>query len=164
MKTNQIKSEKEKKSMENAKVTKKEVLNAIVEAVVAGVVDFGAITEGKISNDAVQAFAENEIGLLEKKAAKAKAKAAEKKAEADELQVAVQAALTDEFAPIADIAARIEGEDVTVSKVTYRLTQLVKAGIAEKEEIKVSAEGEKTRKIMGYRLAGAAEAEIADVE
>ena len=145
--------------MENAKVTKKEVLNAIVEAVVAGVVDFGAITEGKISNDAVQAFAENEIGLLEKKAAKAKAKAAEKKAEkkaeADELQVAVQNALTDEFAPIADIAARIEGEDVTVSKVTYRLTQLVKAGIAEKEEIKVSAEGEKTRKIMGYRLAAA---------
>lgn len=143
--------------MENTKITKREVLTAIVEAVVAGLVDFGAITEQKVDNDAVQAYAENEITLLDKKAAKAKAKAAEKKAEADDLEVAVQNALTDEFTPIADIAANIEGDDVTVSKVTYRLTKLVKAGVAEKQEIKVSGEGEKTRKIMGYRLANIAE-------
>ena len=145
--------------MENTKITKREVLTAIVEAVAAGLVDFGAITEQKVDNDAVQAYAENEITLLDKKAAKAKAKAAEKKAEADELEIAVQNALTDEFAPIADIAASIEGDDVTVSKVTYRLTKLVKAGVAEKQEIKVSADGEKTRKIMGYRLAAGVDAE-----
>ena len=109
--------------------------------------------------DQLKAFAEKEITQLDKKAAKAKETAAKKRAEADELQNAVEAALSDtEFEPIAVIAGRIEGEDVTVSKVTYRLTQLVKAGVAEKQEIAVpTGDGDKKRKIMGYR------AVIADV-
>ena len=69
---------------------------------------------------------------------------------------AVRAAMsTEEFEPIADIAARIEGEDVTVSKVTYRLGQLVKNGEAEKTQIEIAGdEGQKKRKIMGYKLIG----------
>ena len=57
-----------------------------------------------------------------------------------------------------------------MAKVTYRLTALVKAGLAEKAEIKVSAEGEKTRKIMGYKAVAVAdvdadaEAEVVDAE
>ena len=98
----------------------------------------------------------SEIALLDKKAAKAKETAAKKRAEGDELTDAVRAALSNEqLEPIADIAARIEGEDVTVSKVTYRLTQLVKNGEAEKGEISIpGGEGVKARKIMGYRLIG----------
>ena len=106
-----------------------------------------------ISDSAVAEFCENEIALLDKKAVKAKERAATKKAEGDELTEAVRAAMSiEEFEPIADIAARIEGEDVTVAKVQYRLTQLVKNGEAEKEQITVpGGEGQKARKIMAYK-------------
>ena len=124
---------------------------------------YSLIAELCADNADIVAFCENEVAKLDAKAAKAKEKAAEKKVEGDELRDAVQAALTDEFEPIADIAARVEGEDVTVAKVTYRLTALVKAGLAEKAEIKVSAEGEKTRKIMGYKAVAVADAD-ADAE
>ena len=62
-------------------------------------------------------------------------------------------ALTHEFEPIAEIAARIEGDDVTVSKCTYRLNKLVDNGVAEKQPIKVpGSDGKKTRTIQGYKL------------
>ena len=138
--------------MEKTKITKAMVLSAIENYF--NDMDLEATVSGDVTVNDVIDYAVKAQEQLASKAAKAKAKAAEKKAEGDELRDAVQAALTDEYEPIAEIAARIEGEDVTVSKVTYRLTALVKAGIAEKSEIKVSGEGEKTRKIMGYRLAG----------
>lgn len=145
--------------MEN--ITKKEMYGALVNYANGG--ELVADTkDGQVvvTMDQLKAFAEKEIAHLDKKAAKAKETAAKKRAEADELQNAVEAALSDtDFEPIATIAARIEGEDVTVSKVTYRLTQLVKAGVAEKSEIAVpTGDGNKTRKIMGYR------AVVADVE
>ena len=86
---------------------------------------------------------------------KAPEKAAEKKVEGDELRDAVKAVLTDEYQVIGDIFPQVADEagEITTAKVTYRLTALVKAGIAEKAEVKVSGEGEKTRKVMGYRLA-----------
>ena len=94
----------------------------------------------------------HEIELLENKAAKAKAKAAEKKTEGDALRNAVQAVLTDEFCTIADITAKVEGEDITSAKVQFRLNALVNAGIAAKEQITVG-EGDSKRKLMGYKLA-----------
>lgn len=145
--------------MEN--ITKKEMYGALVNFANGG--ELVADTKDgqvAVSMDQLKAFAEKEIAHLDKKAAKAKETAAKKRAEADELQNAVEAALSDtDFEPIAVIAGRIEGEDVTVSKVTYRLTQLVKAGAAEKQEIAVpTGDGNKTRKIMGYR------AVVADVD
>ena len=127
------------------KITKREMFEAIIALATGG--------EMKYEAEAFVNFCENEIALLDKKAAKAKERAATKKAEGDELTEAVRAAMsTEEFEPIADIAARIEGEDVTVAKVQYRLTQLVKNGEAEKEQITVpGGEGQKARKIMAYR-------------
>ena len=127
------------------KITKREMYEAIIVMAAGG--------EMKYDKDAFIDFCQNEIALLDKKAAKAKEAAAKKRAEGDELTDAVRAALsTEEFEPIAEIAARIEGPDVTVSKVTYRLTQLVKNGEAEKQEISVAGgEGQKARKIQGYR-------------
>lgn len=127
------------------KITKREMYVAIAEMMETG--------ECKYPADAVKEFCENEIALLDKKAAKAKENAAKKKAESDELTETVYATMNDaEFEPIAVIAGRIEGEDVTVSKITYRLTQLVKNGRAEKQEITVpGGEGQKNRKIQGYR-------------
>ena len=134
------------------KITKREMYEAIKGLAESGALhmtDFNAA----ISDEDVAEFCENEIALLDKKAAKAKETAAKKRAEGDELTDAVRAALSeDTFEPIADIAARIEGEDVTISKVTYRLTQLVKNGEAEKSEVEVAGgEGQKKRRIMGYR-------------
>lgn len=130
------------------KITKREMYEAIIALAATG--------EMKYDKDEYIDFCQNEIALLDKKAAKAKETAAKKRAEGDELTDAVRAALSNEqLEPIADIAARIEGEDVTVSKVTYRLTQLVKNGEAEKGEISIpGGEGVKARKIMGYRLIG----------
>lgn len=139
------------------KMTKRNVYEALINYAVTGAmayIDGDATVE--VSAEALQAFAENEIALLDKKAVKAKERAATKRAEGDELTAVVRQVMsTEEFEPIADIAARIEGEDVTVAKVQYRLTQLVKAGEAEKEQITVSGgEGQKARKIMAYKLIG----------
>lgn len=130
------------------KITKREMFEAIIALATGG--------EMKYEAEVFVNFCENEIALLDKKAAKAKERAATKKAEGDELTEAVRAAMSAEkFEPIADIAARIEGEDVTVAKVQYRLTQLVKNGEAEKEQITVpGGEGQKARKIMAYKLIG----------
>jgi uncharacterized protein YqeY len=94
----------------------------------------------------------HEIELLDNKAAKAKATAAEKKVKGDELRDAVQAVLTDELQTIAEITAKVDGEEVTPAKVQFRLNALVGAGIARKEQVAVG-EGDGKRKLMSYCLA-----------
>lgn len=133
--------------MTTIKVTKREryeSIKALVEAV-------GAV-EG-IDTDGIVAFCDKEIATLDTRAEKAKERAAEKRAEGDELQAAVLAALTDEPASRQEVTDRIEGEDVTLAKVGYRLTALVKQGLAVKEEIAVTGEDGKSKKIAAYRLA-----------
>lgn len=92
-------------------------------------------------------FIDKQVELLASKAEKAKERAAAKKVEGDELREVVKAVLTDELQAIDDIVAQVEGADVTKAKVTARLTQLVKAELAEKEQMKVG-----DRKVMGYKL------------
>ena len=130
------------------KITKREMYEAIKTGCTTG--------EWTVSDAEIVEFCDNEIALLDKKAIKAKERAAEKRAAGDELTDAVRAALTDEFTIIADIAAKVAetyGEDATVARVTYRLTQLVKNGEAENGDVKVEGgEGQKTRTIKAYRL------------
>ena len=130
------------------KITKREMYEAIKTGCTTG--------EWTVSDAEIVEFCDNEIALLDKKAIKAKERAAEKRAAGDELTDAVRAALTDEFAIIADIAAKVAetyGEDATIARVTYRLTQLVKNGEAENGDVKVEGgEGQKTRTIKAYRL------------
>ena len=133
--------------MTTIKITKREryeSIKALVEAV-------GAV-EG-IDTDGIVAFCDKEIATLDTRAEKAKERAAEKRAEGDELQAAVLAALTDEPASRQEVTDRIEGEDVTLAKVGYRLTALVKQGLAVKEEIAVTGEDGKSKKVAAYRLA-----------
>lgn len=126
--------------MENTKVTKKDNFIAIVNVLEdAGRTDLADVIK-------------HEIELLENKAAKAKETAAKKKVEGDALRDAVKAALTDELCTIADITAKVEGDDVTTAKVQYRLNALVNAGIARKEQV-VVGEGDTKRKLMAYRIA-----------
>lgn len=123
-----------------AKITKKDNFISIVNILeAAGHTDLADVIK-------------HEIELLDNKAAKAKATSAKKKTEGDELRNAVEAVLTDELCTIADITAKVEGDDVTASKVQYRLNALVSAEIAVKEQITVG-EGETKRKLMAYKLA-----------
>ena len=114
---------------------------------------YAAIAEGTLEDldpDVIAEWAEKKIGQLDRKAAKAKEAAAAKKAEGDALAEAVLASLTTEFEPIAEIASRIEGDDVTLSKVSYRLNAAFKAGKIEKGEIVLTGEKGK-RKVVAYR-------------
>ena len=131
--------------MTTVKVTKKDYYNAII-ALARG-------EEVAVDVDSIVAFCEKEINALATRAEKAKERAAEKRAEGDELQAAVLAALTDEPATRQDVTDRVEGEDVSVAKVGYRLTALVKQGLAVKEEIAVTGEDGKAKRVAGYRLA-----------
>lgn len=104
------------------------------------------------------AFAQKEIGKLDKKAAKAKETAAAKKAEGDVLTQVVLDCLTDEVEAIAVITERVaaqEGcEDVTVGKVQYRLGALAREGKAVKGEVVIPAtETSKKRTVSGYARA-----------
>ena len=126
--------------MTEKKITKRDNFVAIVDALKdANLLDLAEVME-------------HEIELLDKKALKAKETAAKKKEETDALGEAVAAVLTDELTTIANIASKVDGADVTVAKVTNRLTKLVAAGIARKEQITVEGENGK-RKIMAYALA-----------
>ena len=128
-------------------ITKREMYEAIKETFETGSCKYDAAT--------VTAFCDKEIAALDAKAAKAKERAAAKKAEADVLMGQVEDALTDEYQVIADIAAAVASvnPDATVSKITYRLSKLVEAGVAEKTQVTIPAtEASKARKVQSYRL------------
>ena len=132
------------------KITKREMFEAIKAGCTTG--------NWTVSDTEVAEFCENEIALLDKKAAKAKERQAEKKAAGDALTDIVKSVMSkDEFEVIADIAAKVVeiDPDATVSKVTWRLGQLVKNGEAENTDVKIpAAEGQKARTIKGYKLIG----------
>ena len=100
-------------------------------------------------NSTIVEFCDKEIAALDTKAAKAKAYASSKKAEVDPLTEAIKATLTDELRSIPDICGSLEGEEITVNKVSSRLSKLVAANEARKEQIVI----EKGRKVMAYAKA-----------
>lgn len=140
--------------MATEKITKVQMFTEIMT--------FLATTDWAMKDEAGE-FIAKQIEQLEAKAAKAKSKAAEKRAEGDALRATVLGCLTDEAQTIDEITAAVveaTGDtEITKAKVTARLTQLVNADQAVKEQAKVE-----TRKIMTYKLAVpvVAEAEVED--
>lgn len=135
--------------MTTTKITKRDRYTALIAILKSAEV---------VDTDLVE-FCENEIALLDKKAAKAKETAAAKKTEVDPLTEAIKGALAtladDVYVTTPEVTAMVSvgDEDITNAKVSYRLSQLVKAGDAESTDVKVPAtEGSKTRTIKGYRL------------
>ena len=124
------------------KVTKRENFEAII-----------AVLNDAGREDLAKVVA-HEIELLDAKSLKAKARAAEKKAENDALTDIVISVLGEDFETIPAITNKVieVDETATVSKVQYRLVQLVKSGVAESSEIKVS-DGTKSRTLKGYKKA-----------
>ena len=109
-------------------------------------------------NAGIVEFCDNEIALLDGKADKAKARAAKKKAEGDALQDEVAALLTGDFQTIDAIMNGITDTEATKAKVQARLTKLVNAGIAIKDQTTVEIDGQKVKR-MTYSIADAGDAE-----
>ena len=126
------------------KITKKQVFEALIEVVT------GMDKVGDIDAETVITTLETAVAQIDAKATKAKEKAAEKKTAGDALRAEIEALLTDEFQTADAITEQITAEDVTKSKVVSRLSQLVAAGVAVKEQVKVD-----DRKLMAYKVAGA---------
>ena len=122
-------------------MTKKEILNALMD--------------GTLDRETLVAYCEKELASLEHKAEKAKERAAAKREAGDELQNLVASVLTPDFASRDDITARVQETDpeATVGKVGYRLTALVKAGIAQKAEAMVADAEGKNKRVTVYALA-----------
>ena len=130
--------------MTTKKITKKDNLNAILKLIEAAA---EANIEG-FDFDEIKTYAENEIDNLDKRAAKAKERAAAKKAEVDTLKDQVFAALnTETFTIINDIVAAIGDEDVTPGKVSSRLKTLRAENKVESQDVKVDK-----RTVKGYRV------------
>ena len=129
------------------KLTKKEYFT--------GLIAYFRGEDVEIENEDFIEFCQDQIADLDKKAAKAKERAAAKKAESDELTDLVYSVLTDEYQTIADITVVVAETvpDVSASKVTARLTKLFNAGSIEKEQISIEDSEGKKRKCMAYRLA-----------
>ena len=127
--------------MAEVKVTQKELYGQVI-----------AIVEGADVDAAVKAelveFLTKKVDQIDAKAAKAKEKAAEAKVKGDELRDIVAGLLTEEVQTIDAILAQVDFPEVTKAKVTARLTQLVKAGVAVKETVAVDS-----RKLTAYKLA-----------
>ena len=98
------------------------------------------------------AFIDTQVAALDRKAAKAKERAALRKATGDEIRETIYGVLTGEFQTLAQIVAAVDIEDFSASKAIPRLNALVELGKVEKEKIKTD-NGDK----MAYRLVADAE-------
>ena len=107
--------------MTNTKVTKRDVINAMLA------------NEVIKSNPDWVAYLKNEVELLDKKTAYRQGKAAEKQAINAELKASVIASLTDKGQTVTEIYSNGDfSADTSPQRITYILTQLIKDGIAEK--------------------------------
>jgi len=126
--------------MEEKKLTKKDMFLMIKDILVEEDVE---------NKEELITFVDNQIASLDKKAEKAREKAAEKRAAGDELKGLVKSLLTNEYQTLNDLLAQINDEEVTRAKVQARATALVKDGYAEKADLKT----EDGKTIKGYRIA-----------
>lgn len=105
--------------------------------------------KGKLTDAEEVAFIDAQIAALDRKAAKAKERAAERKAAGDELREKIYNVLTNDLQTIAQIIVATGIEDLTPAKVSSRLGQLVELEKVTKEKIK-NEDGDER---MAYRLA-----------
>ena len=126
------------------KITNKAVLAAI-RTVAENGADFG-----DVSADRVIEYVDKTLAQMETKNAKAAEKRAEKRNE-DPLRNVVLSVVSGQWQTADDIAAQIEGDDVTVGKVRARLTALVKDGLVNKQSAKAEdADGKKRDKMVYF--------------
>lgn len=123
------------------KRTKAQLFNALKDIVIATEVD---------NQDEFIQFIDNELAILDKRKATAKARQAKKRAEGDELTKIVYNALTDKPKTNTDIIEEINDEAVTAAKVTARLTKLINQGLVEKQILKIEGKKRTAYVRIGY--------------
>ena len=131
------------------KLTRKDKYFAIKEFLETG--------DCKVDLDVLVEFCDAEVAAMDRKAAKAKERAATKTAAADTLTDAVVAALDAEtYKTIPEIVSVVAVEDpsATAAKVIYRLGKLVESGAVEKTTSKVADPTGGKRSVNSYRLVG----------
>lgn len=116
-----------------------------------------AMSADVIDNDTCNtlvAFFDNEIELLDKRAAKAKT--SKPKAENDILTTLAIVVMGTDTMTIPEIVDAINADnpdvDATAQKMVYRLNKLVKTGIIECGNTTIKAEGKPTRKVNTYKV------------
>ena len=121
------------------KITKKDILR--------GIIDTLENVTSEILEEDIISYCRKEIAALDRKAKEA---AQKRKAEGDELTDKIREVVGEEYETIADITAKVDYENATVGKVSYRLSQLVKMGELEKDKITIG-EGSDKRELVAYR-------------
>jgi len=136
------------------KPTKKANYNAILSILSAAEGEGLVLESTEITYDSLREFIEHEVELLDNKAAAAAKRAQAKRDEGDALRARILEVMsTEDFMTIPEIVKAIGDEDVSAQMVTARLTQCVKADLAEKDSVSVEVAG-KAKKLSGYRKLG----------
>ena len=126
--------------MSNSKMTEREIYNSILD--------------GTFDTDVLVEFAEKKIAQLDKRNESAAKRAAKKRAESDDLMEKVAEFVTENPQSRDEITLAMQdaGIDVTVGKVTARLSKLVKAERISKAKAKVAGEDGKNHEVTVYAL------------
>ena len=108
------------------------------------------VIRGIVEGLGAEAFPEG-VGLLDKRAAASKERAAKKRAASDELTELIYTMIfeAEDLITADEIVEKIGDEEVTKNKVTARVSKLIKAGRVAKEQVKL----EDGKKRMAYRIA-----------
>ncbi len=116
---------------------------------------YNAMIDGTIDADVMVEFAEKKLAQLDKRNESAKIRAAKKRAATDDLTEKVFALLGDEAIDRVAIAEQLanEGLEVSLGKVTSRLSALVKEGRANKAKSTVVDENGKKHDVTVYTVA-----------
>ena len=136
------------------KITKRECYNTLMLMVDQAEADNIVFENEDMTFDGLREFIAHEIELLDNKAAAAAKRAQAKRDEGDALRARILDVMsTEDFMTIPEIVKAIGDEDVSAQMVTARLTQCVKAELAEKDSVSVEIAG-KTKKLSAYRRLG----------
>lgn len=136
------------------KITKRECYNTLMQMVDQAEADNVVFENEDMTFDGLREFIAHEIELLDNKAAAAAKRAQAKRDEGDALRARILDVMsTEDFMTIPEIVKAIGDEDVSAQMVTARLTQCVKAELAEKDSVSVEIAG-KTKKLSAYRRLG----------
>lgn len=129
------------------KITKREMYMAIADTMRTG--------ECKFPPEDVIAFCEREIDTLDRKAARAKEKAAERAVASDAITEGLFSVLSDDaYMTTKEIIAAYGDEDMTSQKVAARMRKLIDADRVEKSEVSVEdSEGKSTKKVAYRKIA-----------
>ena len=124
--------------MNEPRVTEREILNAMID--------------GTIDPTVMAEYATKKLAQMDKRNATAKVRMAKKRAENDFLMEEVFNVLSEDPMSRQDVLEVLQSAypDLTIGKVSYRLTQLAKEGRIIKQEATIASGESKNKRIIVY--------------